>query len=42
MTSYEKQDFYVLEQYNDVAVLKLGKNFLPDAIDHAIEHPCWI
>ena len=39
MTSYERQDFYLLKQFNDVAVLKLGKNFLPNAIDQAIENP---
>jgi 2-(1,2-epoxy-1,2-dihydrophenyl)acetyl-CoA isomerase len=37
--SYECQDFYSLKQNDDVAVLKLGKNFLPSAIDQAIENP---
>lgn len=39
MTSYERQDFYLLKQFNDVAMLKLGKNFLSNAIDQAIENP---
>jgi 2-(1,2-epoxy-1,2-dihydrophenyl)acetyl-CoA isomerase len=38
-TSYEKQDFYMLKQFNDVAMLKLGKNLLSHAIDQAIENP---
>ena len=38
-TSYERQDFYLLKQFNDVAMLKLGKNFLSNAIDQAIENP---
>ena len=37
--SYQRQDFYVLEHYDQVAVLKLGKNFLSNAIDMAIENP---
>ena len=36
---YEKQDFYLLEQFNDVTMLKLGKNFLSHVIDQAIENP---
>ena len=39
MTSYESQDFYLLKRYNDIAMLKLGKNFLSNAIDLAIENP---
>jgi enoyl-CoA hydratase/carnithine racemase len=38
-TSYERQDFYLLKRFDDVAVLKLGKNFLFEAIDRAIENP---
>ena len=38
-TSYESQDFYSLKQNDDVAVLKLGKNFLSNTIDLAIENP---
>ena len=37
--SYERQDYYLLQQYGDVAVLKVGKNFLADTIDLAIENP---
>jgi len=37
--SYESQDFYSLNRLDDVAVLKLGKNFLPNAIDQAIKNP---
>ena len=37
-TSYERHDFYSLKQFNDVAMLKLGKNFLSNAIDQAIEN----
>lgn len=39
MTSYESQDFYLLKRYDDVAMLKLGKNFLSKLIDLAIENP---
>jgi 2-(1,2-epoxy-1,2-dihydrophenyl)acetyl-CoA isomerase len=38
-TSFELQDFYLLKQHGDVAVLKVGKNFLADTIDQAIENP---
>lgn len=38
-TFYERQGFYSLEQFNDIATLKLGKNFLSNAIDMAIENP---
>lgn len=38
-TSYERQGFYSIKQFDDVATLKLGKNFLPNAIDQAIENP---
>jgi 2-(1,2-epoxy-1,2-dihydrophenyl)acetyl-CoA isomerase len=37
-TSYESQDFYSLKENDDVAVLKLGKNFLPNAIDQGTEN----
>ena len=39
MTSYESQDFYLLKRYDDVAMLTLGKNFLSNLIDLAIENP---
>jgi len=35
----ERQDFYVLEYHENVAVLKLGKKFLSNAVDMAIENP---
>ena len=38
-TSYERQGFFSLKQFEDIATLKLGKNFLPNAIDLAIENP---
>jgi 2-(1,2-epoxy-1,2-dihydrophenyl)acetyl-CoA isomerase len=38
MTSYESQDFYLLKRYDDVAILKLGKNFLSNLIDLAMEN----
>jgi 2-(1,2-epoxy-1,2-dihydrophenyl)acetyl-CoA isomerase len=38
-TSYERQGFYSLKQIDDVATLKLGKKFLSNAIDMAIENP---
>jgi hypothetical protein len=38
-TSYERPEFFLLKQFEDVAVLKLGKNFLPDVIESAIENP---
>jgi 2-(1,2-epoxy-1,2-dihydrophenyl)acetyl-CoA isomerase len=38
MTSYENQDFYLPKRYDDVAMLKLGKNFLSNLIDPAIEN----
>jgi len=37
-TSYERQGFYSLKQFNDVATLKLGKNFLSNTIDLAIKN----
>ena len=37
--SYEKQDFYLLKRFDDIAMLKLGKNFLSNAINLAIENP---
>jgi enoyl-CoA hydratase/carnithine racemase len=36
---YERQGLYSLKQNDDVAVLKLGKNFLSNTIDLAIENP---
>jgi 2-(1,2-epoxy-1,2-dihydrophenyl)acetyl-CoA isomerase len=38
-TSYERQDFYSLKRIGDFAMLKLGKNFLFEAIDQAIRNP---
>ncbi|CAB1058267.1 hypothetical protein D1BOALGB6SA_3023 [Olavius sp. associated proteobacterium Delta 1] len=38
-TSYERQDFYLLKRFDDVAILRLGKNFLLEAIDQAIRNP---
>lgn len=37
-TSYERTDFYALKQRDDVATLKLGKNFLSNTIDLAIKN----
>jgi 2-(1,2-epoxy-1,2-dihydrophenyl)acetyl-CoA isomerase len=37
--SYERQGFYRLNRIDDAAILKLGKNFLVEAIDLAIENP---
>ena len=37
-TAYERQGFYSLKQLDDVATLKLGKNFLSNAIDLAIKN----
>jgi len=39
ITSFERQDFYQLKRFNDIAILKFGKNFLFEAIEHAIENP---
>ena len=36
---YERQDFYSLKRIGDVAMLKLGKNFLFEAIEQAIRNP---
>jgi 2-(1,2-epoxy-1,2-dihydrophenyl)acetyl-CoA isomerase len=38
-TSYKRQDFYLLNRFDDIAMLKLGKNFLFESIDQAIENP---
>jgi hypothetical protein len=37
--SCEMQDYYLLKQFGDVAVLKFGRNFLADTIDQALENP---
>ncbi len=37
--SYERPDFYQLKRFDDIAILKLGKNFLFEAIDQAIRNP---
>ena len=37
-TSYERQGFYSLKQFDDVATLKLGNNFLSNTIDLAIKN----
>lgn len=39
INSYEKQDFYQLKRFDDIAILKFGKNFLFEAIELAIENP---
>ena len=39
INSYERQDFYQLKPFNDIAILKFGKNFLFEAIERAIENP---
>ena len=39
INSYERQDFYQLKRFNDIAILKFGKNFLFEAIERAIENP---
>jgi 2-(1,2-epoxy-1,2-dihydrophenyl)acetyl-CoA isomerase len=36
---YERHDFYWLEYYDDVAVLRLGKKFLSNAINMASQNP---
>jgi enoyl-CoA hydratase/carnithine racemase len=36
---YERQGFYSLKQLDNVATIKLGKNFLSNAISTAIENP---
>jgi enoyl-CoA hydratase/carnithine racemase len=38
-TSDENMDFYRVEQLNDVAILRFGKNFLFEAIDRAVNNP---
>lgn len=38
-TFHERQDFYLLKRFDDVAVLKFGKNFLFESIDRAIDNP---
>ena len=37
-TAYEEHGFYSLKQFDDVATLKLGRNFLSNAIDLAIKN----
>lgn len=32
-------DFYLLERRNDIVILRLGKNFLFETINHALKHP---
>ena len=39
INSYERQDFYQLKRFDDIAILKFGKNFLFEAIELAIENP---
>jgi len=41
ITFHERQDFYLLKlkRFDDVAVLKFGKNFLFESIDRAIDNP---
>ena len=38
-TSYEMREFYLLKRFDDIAMLKLGKNFLFDSIDLAFTNP---
>ena len=38
-TPYNRQGFYLLKRFGDIAMLKLGKNFLFESIDRAIENP---
>ena len=38
MISYERQGFYSLKQFDNVATLKLGRNFLSNAIDLALKN----
>ncbi len=35
----EKKDFYLVERLDDKTILRLGKNFLFEAIDRAIHNP---
>ena len=35
----EKQDFYLVERLDDVVILRLGINFLFEAIDRAMNNP---
>jgi enoyl-CoA hydratase/carnithine racemase len=37
--SDEKPDFYQVERLDDIAILRLGKNFLFESIDRAGKHP---
>ena len=37
-TSYERQGFYSLKKLDDVATLKLDKNFLSNTIDLSIKN----
>ena len=37
--THERQDFYSLKRFDDIAILKLGKNLLSHAIDQAIKNP---
>jgi 2-(1,2-epoxy-1,2-dihydrophenyl)acetyl-CoA isomerase len=38
-SSYKRQDFYLLKRFDDIVMLKLGKNFLFESIDRAFENP---
>ena len=35
----EKQDFYLLEKLDDLAIIRLGKNFFFEAIALAVNNP---
>ena len=37
-TSYEMREFYLLKRFDDIAMLKLGKNFLFDSINRPLEN----
>lgn len=38
-TSNENQNFYLVERLDDITILRLGKDFLFESIDRAINHP---
>jgi 2-(1,2-epoxy-1,2-dihydrophenyl)acetyl-CoA isomerase len=38
-TFYERQDFYLLKRFDDIVMLRLGKNFLFESIDLAFTNP---
>ena len=38
-TFNERQDFYLLKRFDDIVMLRLGKNFLFESIDLAFTNP---